>query len=84
MKTSIYQHKLLLEVSDTGIGISEENQKKIFDRFYREDTVRTRDKGGSGLGLSIAQWIVESHGGVVQVRSNKPKGILFSIILPKT
>jgi len=83
VKTSVEDHKCLIEVSDTGIGISEESLQHIFSRFYREDKARTRETGGSGLGLSIAKWIVSSHGGMIQASHNKPKGTLFKIKLPK-
>ncbi|WP_134683708.1 sensor histidine kinase [Brevibacillus migulae] len=83
VKTSMEDHKCLIEVSDTGIGISEEGLQHIFSRFYREDKARTRETGGSGLGLSIAKWIVSSHGGTIQASHNKPKGTIFKIRLPK-
>ncbi|HZG18348.1 MAG TPA: HAMP domain-containing sensor histidine kinase [Candidatus Bathyarchaeia archaeon] len=83
VKTSVEDHKCLIEVSDTGIGISEESLQHIFSRFYREDKARTRETGGSGLGLSIAKWIVSSHGGIIQAFHNKPKGTIFKIKLPK-
>lgn len=71
--------KLVLEVLDTGIGISDEGLKHIFDRFYREDKARTREKGGSGLGLSIAHIIVDGHGGSIKVKHNVPKGTIVEI-----
>jgi len=83
VKTSVEDHKCLIEVSDTGIGISEESLQHIFSRFYREDKARTRETGGAGLGLSIAKWIVSSHGGMIQASHNKPKGTIFKIKLPK-
>lgn len=83
VSTNVEDQKLVIEVKDTGIGISEESKKHIFERFFREDKVRTREKGGVGLGLSIAQWIVSSHHGTIQVKSNGNKGTIFKIKLPK-
>ncbi|WP_348519871.1 HAMP domain-containing sensor histidine kinase [Bacillus sp. 165] len=83
VKTYLEDQKVVLEVSDTGIGIKEENRKQIFDRFYREDKARTRESGGVGLGLSIAQWIVEQHNGTIKALPNQPKGTIFKVKLPK-
>jgi len=69
-------------VIDRGIGISQEDQIKIFDRFYRIDSSRSRDTGGSGLGLSIAKWICEIHGGTIKVVSEPEKGSTFTVELP--
>ncbi|MBK7127103.1 MAG: HAMP domain-containing histidine kinase [Dehalococcoidia bacterium] len=70
-----------LEVSDDGAGISEADQKHIFDRFYRSDSERTRSKGGTGLGLAIGKWIVEAHGGRITVESAPGKGTTFRVRL---
>ena len=75
--------KCVIEVKDTGIGISEEAIKHIFDRFYREDKARNRETGGSGLGLSIADVIIKAHNGTIKASHNKPKGTIFTIRLPK-
>lgn len=83
VKTYEEDHKVVLEISDTGIGIKEENIPYIFDRFYREDKARTRESGGIGLGLSIALWIVSAHGGSIKVSANENKGTTFKIKLPK-
>ena len=69
-------------VTDYGIGIEKELQDKIFDRFYRIDSSRSRSTGGSGLGLAIARLIVEIHAGKINVESTPEKGSTFTIELP--
>lgn len=71
-----------LTVQDEGIGIAPEAVPLIFDRFFRTDESRTRATGGSGLGLSIAKWITERHGGHLEVLSRVEIGTRISIILP--
>ncbi len=71
-----------MDVSDTGVGISPEDQAQIFQRFFRADKARTRDQGGAGLGLSIASWIAEAHGGRITVTSQVDAGSTFSVWLP--
>jgi two-component system sensor histidine kinase CiaH len=74
---------VVLEVQDTGIGIQEENRKRIFERFFREDKARSRASGGNGLGLSIAKTIVTHHKGKITCQANTPKGTKFVVILPR-
>src|SRR6185436_412563 len=69
-------------VRDTGIGIPESAQPRVFDRFYRVDKARARAMGGAGLGLSIAQWIVEIHGGAISLASTHGEGSTFTVVLP--
>lgn len=70
-------------VSDTGIGISEEHLSRLFDRFYRTDKARSRDKGGTGLGLAVVRSILEAHGTSVDVESRPGQGSVFSFTLPR-
>ncbi len=72
----------IASVADTGIGISQEDIPHVFDRFWRADKARSREEGGAGLGLSIAKWIIDMHGGSISVRSELGKGSVFSIRLP--
>jgi heavy metal sensor kinase len=69
-------------VTDSGIGIAENDQEHIFDRFWRADKVRSRGMGGAGLGLSIARWIVAQHDGTIEVRSQPGRGSTFTVKLP--
>ncbi len=71
-----------LSVSDTGIGIAPEHLPSLFDRFYRVDSGRSREAGGSGLGLNIARWVAESHHGQIRVESKVGKGTVFTVLLP--
>jgi heavy metal sensor kinase len=75
-------HKFELRVSDTGIGIPDNALGHIFDRFYRVDEARTREAGGSGLGLSIVKQIVDAHGGTITVNSEVGSGTVVSVFLP--
>ncbi len=71
----------VIEVADTGIGIPEELQPRIFERFYRVDKGRARDEGGTGLGLAIVKHVAQRHGGSVEVESRPGEGALFRIRL---
>jgi heavy metal sensor kinase len=74
--------KALISVRDNGLGIAEQDQVRIFERFYRVDKARSRDLGGAGLGLAIAQWIVQQHHGRIYVESALGAGSIFWVELP--
>ena len=74
--------KILIEITDDGYGIAEEHRSRIFERFYRTDTARTRKVGGSGLGLSICKHIIEAHNQSIHVRSTVDVGSTFVFELP--
>lgn len=76
---STTERSLYLTVADNGIGISAADKKKIFDRFYRVDKARTRQKGGFGLGLSLAKQIADALKGSISVKDNKPYGTIFEV-----
>lgn len=78
----VKQQFAVLDVIDKGIGIPEEEQKRIFDRFYRVDKARSRQTGGTGLGLAIANEIVKHHGGTIEVVSEIGKGSTFTVNIP--
>lgn len=75
-------HYALIEIQDTGIGIAQSEQTRIFERFYRVNSDRSRGTGGSGLGLAIAQAIAQSHHGSIQVQSLLGRGSTFTMRLP--
>jgi two-component system sensor histidine kinase ArlS len=83
--TIAYERKpdeVIVHIQDQGIGIASNDLSKIFDRFYRVDPARSRDLGGSGLGLSIVKMLIENSGGSIFVTSEKDKGSTFSLIFP--
>ena len=71
-----------LKVKDTGIGLSAEEQDRVFERFYRSAEGRSSGEGGAGLGLCIARSIVEAHGGRIEVESSPGLGSTFTVVLP--
>ncbi len=73
---------IAVAVSDTGIGIPKADQERIFERFYRVDAARSRESGGTGLGLSVAKHLVEVQGGHIEVQSEIGRGSTFSVVLP--
>jgi two-component system, OmpR family, sensor histidine kinase SenX3 len=77
------ESEVVVRVSDTGIGIPENNLARIFERFYRVDKARSKETGGTGLGLSIVRHVVENHGGRVSVESTPGEGSTFTVHLPR-
>lgn len=77
------EESVILTVSDTGIGVPEEDRINIFSRFYRVDKARSREQGGSGLGLSIVHDAVQLYGGEITVGPNRPKGSVFQVKFPQ-
>ncbi len=73
---------VVITVQDSGAGIAEQDQPKIFERFYRVDKARSREQGGAGLGLAIAQWIITQHRGSIEVESHAGEGSTFRVELP--
>ena len=71
-----------ISIRDEGVGISDEDAKRIFDRFYRVDLSRTKATGGTGLGLAIVKRIVEIHNGKIEIDSKMNEGTEISIVLP--
>jgi two-component system phosphate regulon sensor histidine kinase PhoR len=77
------QRKILVKVIDNGEGIKKLHLSRIFERFYRVDQSRSREQGGSGLGLSIVKHIIEAHDETILVKSEFGKGSEFSFTLKK-
>jgi two-component system phosphate regulon sensor histidine kinase PhoR len=77
-------NKAVISIKDNGIGIPRREQAKIFERFYRVERKSKifTDSGGSGLGLPIAKWIAEAHGGSIEVKSREGKGSTFIVRIP--
>jgi signal transduction histidine kinase len=75
-------HAVVIEVLDEGPGIPESDQSRVFERFYRADSARASSDGGAGLGLAIAQWIVDLHGGDIHPERREPHGCRMVVTLP--
>ncbi len=76
------ENQVVITVADTGIGIPQAEQTRIFERFYRVDAARSREAGGTGLGLSIARHIVDAHGGRLWLESSVGEGSMFHFSIP--
>jgi len=77
-------HETVIDIVDTGIGIAKEDQPRIFQRFFRVDKARSRDQGGTGIGLAVTKAIVEAHQGSIHVVSELNNGSTFSIRIPQS
>lgn len=84
LKANGQEDSVLIEVTDTGIGIPPEEQDRIFDEFFRATNARKVEWDGTGLGLSIVKYIVDGHGGQICVKSNENSGTTFTIRLPRS
>ena len=73
---------MTIEVLDEGPGIPEADEARVFERFYRADSARASSDGGAGLGLAIAQWIVDLHGGDIHPERREPHGCRMVVTLP--
>jgi signal transduction histidine kinase len=82
VKVCINSTSALISVTDHGVGIPKEELKKIFDKFYRVSTAKTREIRGTGLGLTLAKHIIEAHDGTIEVESEVSKGSRFTIRIP--
>ena len=78
----VRENVVLVRVTDRGIGIAPEDQKRVFERFYRVDKARSRSTGGTGLGLAIVKHVVANHGGNIKLWSRPGTGSTFTIELP--
>jgi signal transduction histidine kinase len=76
------ERRAIVKIADTGIGIAPEDLPHIFERFYRADRARSRERGGSGLGLAMVQSIVREHEGSIEVESAPGRGSTFTLKLP--
>jgi len=81
--TRRHRDRIVVDVSDTGVGIPADDLPSVFDRFYRSDISRSKETGGFGLGLAIAKHIVDASGGTIAVRSILAKGTTFEVSLPR-
>jgi two-component system phosphate regulon sensor histidine kinase PhoR len=82
IEVKVVNNNLNISVEDTGVGISPENQQRVFERFYRVDSGRSKKTGGTGLGLAIVKHIVKYHQGNIDLVSKEGVGSQFTICLP--
>jgi signal transduction histidine kinase len=77
------KHQILIDISDTGLGIPKAEREKIFEKFYRIGDEHTRKTKGTGLGLYIVKKVIEAHGGTISLKDNQQKGTVFTVMLSK-
>jgi len=82
LRAGPHEQGVALEVSDSGMGISREDQARLFERFYRTRAAADSAIPGTGLGLAVAKMIVEAHGGQIRVQSEEGRGSTFQVLLP--
>jgi len=82
LRASRTRGTVTIEVCDEGPGISDEDSTRVFERFYRADAARSSTGGGAGLGLAIARWIVDLHGGEIRAEARQPHGCRMVVVLP--
>jgi signal transduction histidine kinase len=82
VRARLERGRVAIEVLDEGPGIPEEEASRVFERFYRADTARSSSAGGAGLGLAIARWIVDLHGGDIRAERREPTGCRMVVLLP--
>lgn len=82
VQTRIHAHEVIIQVSDTGIGIPDDEINRVFERFYRASNARAAETSGTGLGLIIVKKIIEQHGGTVEVKSAVNQGTTFTVRIP--
>jgi signal transduction histidine kinase len=82
LRASRGRGSVTIEVCDEGPGISQEDSTRVFERFYRADSARSSEEGGAGLGLAIARWIVDLHGGEIRAEARQPHGCRMVVVLP--
>jgi len=83
LAVSVTANSARIEVTDAGPGIPPADRERVFDRFYRVDKARSRDRGGSGLGLAVAESLVRAHGGRIDLTS-EPGATVFTVTIPLT
>ena len=84
VRSEVREHEVVLEVADTGMGIPEDEQSHLFERFFRSKEANRQAIPGTGLGLSIVKAIVEAHGGWISVKSAEGRGTTFTVALPRS
>jgi signal transduction histidine kinase len=82
-RVNVTDHQIELNIEDTGVGISEEELPKVFDKFFRSQDPRVQEQTGTGIGLALAQEVVRLHGGQITVESEINKGSTFTVLLPR-
>ena len=83
IKNYIEGNNLIISIEDKGIGIAQEEQNKIFEKFYRTDKSRNKESGGTGLGMAIVEKIISSHNGKIDLKSIENKGTTVKLIFTK-